>query len=208
MVGGSATINDVFIPFGRMARIQADVSTVSDVTVALAGGLGNVKLFVPDQNGESTCTSTEFLNEDFCEIPSFEPDVLIINVIGNPAGIGATLRIDVDPITQTPPPGPLPSAICQHSIVAQVGNGFIAAITIANISDNYLVDWYVEWEYETDVVIDTLLNGIVTALHPFRAESPEPGRAISPGAMTTLYVFGTSLDGVINNPTVTGNFCD
>lgn len=83
----------------------------------------------------------------------------------------------------------------------------LASITVVNVSDEYLNDWYIEWNYRNATEIKYIYNAILSSYEPYRAKSPEVGRAAAPGAMTTLNMLLDVPEKIAENPTVIGNYC-
>lgn len=177
--------------------------SVKNLKVSVSGLFGDTDLILESVETGAYCASFEFDTNEECALDTAEPGEYRILLIGYSLTEGATLTLDYE--EEAPPP--LPQAICQHQVVQQLGNYFIAMISVTNISDEPLTDWYATWDYSMDTNLLLVYNGIISSTQPYRAESARRGVAIAPGRSAFVYVIMSSSRRGAENPTVTGNYC-
>lgn len=205
-----SVVDGISLHSGHWARLPLRIEqTAYDVVISLSGDNGDADLFVypaiPSEQPSAQpveCQSTNGGSYEECYFEVLEPGDYWVEIAAYERFQDLTLTVDWSEQLSF-----FPQAICEHSVVSQFGQYFFAAITVVNVSGDYLNDWYVEWDYQNDAQVQLIYNGILTAYEPYRAESPERGRAIAPGGMTTLYMLVKSPQQVAENPIVSGNFC-
>lgn len=203
--------NDVVIDGFRLLTGQT-IITHFDVTeeglsfdVQLSGEGGDADLYVtPLFDTDWVCFSETYESNEQCSLEDAPVGTYSVHLVGYEGVDNLTFSFN---ITEPVPEPPLPQAICQHSVVTQLGKYFIAHIDIFNVSDEYLVDWQITWEYQSQVDVKLVKNAIITSRSPYTAESSEPGRAIAPGSSTKIYMVAESAERIAENPTITGNYC-
>lgn len=204
-------LNDIAIPKGVVIPLEFTLTEPGQsFNVSLSGGTGDADLYVFNTSTETdawSCFSTAFENDESCILEDAPVGTYSIYIVAYAAVEGLSFKFDITRETDEIEEPPLPPAICQHTIITQLGKYYIASIDIFNISDQFLTDWYVTWDYSSETRIQAIQNGIITARSPYRAESPEVGRAIAPMTSTTLYLIVRSATGVAENPPVSGNYC-
>lgn len=208
-VDNGSVFNDIKLGGGQSIELFVDVPEGQKLTVNLSGGEGDADLGVFSiENGEENFNCFSFSdqsNEEQCIIESTFGGGYIIFIPAYRDFYGASLSLSWEEAEQPEPL--LPLAVCEHQIIAQLGNYFIATINIFNISDQVLMDWDVSFEYSMTTNISFVLNGILSGRNPYKIQSNLFGRTIAPGSYTSVYLFVSSPSGLAENPHVTGNYC-
>lgn len=206
-LSNGSVIDDIAMVRGQSVELMLEITEpAADLRIELSGGQGDADLFafqLSSAEGQPwDCFSASPESNESCHLDNVEPGLYSIQIVAYTDFSGVELAVSYDDGQPF-----FPQAICQHSIASQFGNYYVATINVVNISDSYLDDWYVTWDYGADAEISLIYNGIITGYEPFRAESPEVGRSIAPGGMTSIYMLVKSPQQIAGNPAVSGNFC-
>lgn len=202
LVNGS-TINNIRLTPGQSIPIFFTLEQpVKNLKVRVSGLVGDTDLILESSETGAYCASFEFDTNETCALETAEPGQYMILLIAYSRTEGATLALEYE--EEAPP---LPQAICQHHVLQQIGRYFIAQISVTNISDVPLSDWYATWDYSMDTRLILVYNGLITSTQPYRAESARRGEVIAPGNSAFMYVIMLSATRAAQNPTVTGNYC-
>jgi|GEM_PF-1029287 len=203
-MGRNTTIDNIRLTPGQRIPIYFTIEQpVENLTVRVSGLFGDTDLVLESTDTGAYCASFEFDTNEECALETAEPGQYMILLIGYSLTEGATLTLEYEE-EEAPP---LPQAICQHQVIQQIGSYFIAMVSVTNISDAPLSDWYATWDYNADTSLLLAYNGIITSTQPYRAESAKRGAAIAPGSSAFIYVIMNSSMRRAENPTVTGNYC-
>lgn len=202
-LGNHTIIDNILLMPGQRIPLNFTLDgPVKNLKVSVHGMFGDTDLILESVETGAYCASFEFDTNEECTLDTAEPGEYQILLIGYSLTEGATLTLDYE--EEAPP---LPQAICQHQVVQQLGNYFVAMISVTNISDEPLTDWYATWDYSMDTNLLLVYNGIISSTQPYKAESARRGAAIAPGSSAFIYVIMSSATRRAENPTVTGNYC-
>ncbi len=208
---GGDVVESITLRAYQYVDLYLNVAEVgSNFQARLTGGAGDVGILVgpllavPEGEDASFCFEYKSIDEPevVCELKDLPVGEYFVRVFSFSDIKDVTLSVDYD--SEKPF---FPQAICQHNVVGQMGKYVMATINVVNVSDEFLTGWFVEWDYEVETNIAFMLNGLLMGQSPYKAGSLEPSSAISPNGVSTIYMLVESRDGVLNNPTVTGNFC-
>lgn len=203
VVGNNTVLNEIQLTPGQEIPLYLTLDeSVSDFLATFSASNGDTDLLLINLDTGVVCGEYNFDSYESCYVETLDPGRYLLLLIGYVFTNEGTFTLSYQ--EQAPF---FPKAICQHSIVQQVGKYFIATITITNVSDEYLNDWYVTWDYAAPTSMNLILNGVVTGTAPYKVENNNPGLALRPGGSTSIYMIVKSPQRVSENPTVTGNYC-
>lgn len=200
------TIADFGLLTGQTIITRFDITEEGQgFDVQLNGDNGDTDLYViPEFDTDWVCFSESFSSAEQCSLEEAPVGTYSLYLVGYQGANGLTLTFDLLESVVEPP---LPQAICQHSVITQLGKYFIANIDIYNVSDEYLTDWQITWDYQQRTDIKLIQNAIITSRSPYVAEASQPGLAIAPGGSAKIYMLAESASRIAENPAVTGNYC-
>lgn len=203
VIGNNTSLHDIQLTPGQEIPIYLTIDEpVRDFLSTFSAPNGDTDLYLINLDTGSVCSEFNYDSYESCYVETLDPGRYVIVLFGYLFTNEGTFTLSY--LEDAPF---FPKAICQHSIVQQIGKYFIATITITNVSDDYLNDWYVSWDYAAPTSIDLILNGVVTSTAPYKVENNNPGLALRPGGSTSIYMIVKSPQRVSQNPTVTGNYC-
>jgi trypsin len=203
VIGNNTVLNNIQLTPGQEIPLYFTLEEpVSNFLATFSASNGDTDLYLINLDTGSICNEFNYDSYETCYVETLDPGSYVIVLIGYvPTNEGTFI------LTYLEDAPFFPKAICQHSIVQQIGKYFIATITVTNVSDEYLNDWYVTWDYAAPTSIDLILNGTISSTAPYKVENNNPGLALRPGGSTSIYMIVKSPQRVSGNPTVTGNYC-
>jgi trypsin len=203
VIGNNTVLNNIQLTPGQQIPLYFTLDEpVSNFLSTFSAPNGDTDLYLVNLDTGSVCGEFSYDSYESCYVETLDPGHYVIMLVGYVFTDQGTFILSYQEDLPF-----FPKAICQHSVVQQIGKYFIATITITNVSDEYLHDWYVTWDYAVPTSIDLILNGVVTSTEPYKVENNNPGLALRPGGSTNVYMIVKSPQGVSKNPTVTGNYC-
>ncbi|MEV5343327.1 cellulose binding domain-containing protein [Streptomyces sp. NPDC052676] len=181
------------------------LEAVTDTTARLSweGAQGAARYLVQEREGahtrlvgETTGTSVTLRN-----LPAGSTHT--VNVLA--ADASGRLSAPSTPLTfTTGTPPDAPCAVTYHRDTSW-GNGFVATVTVRNLSDSPITGWTVDWDWPTDR--QSVSSGWNATFHQtgrhVRVTAPENAGPLAPdGGSTTSFGFVGSNDGPNPEPTV------
>ena len=101
------------------------------------------------------------------------------------------------------------AAVCEHTIVSEWNNGFVATIRITNDQNTSIGNWSVSWGYD-NAVINTSWSANISGSNPYTATAVHWNQLIHPGQTVEFGFVGSKTvpNTAITKPTLGGSVCE